>query len=416
MLRARGAESCDWDWKPGIPVHYAKKTPCSSKDGKTTNVAVVLLHGFGVASFHFEAQLEALSSMGFAVYAMDNVGAGLSWPSEDAAPKRSTQEFWWGLGEEVRPQYKDMVIGEGMWVEQVKGFIAECVNERDVFLCGNSLGGYLAVLAAADLAESITAEDASNSTSSKVRGLVLMNATPFWGFTPNAEQDPVLHKLAPWDGSLPVPGYVQGLALTWYNALRDPTIVGGLLGLVTAEPKTVGELLPQQIVTMASHPAGAAAFAQILFSPKSPRTFGEALRVCAGEKLHILLLYGGDDPWVVPFWGQCAKLDAPDADYWQITPCGHCPHHETPKAVNEALIRWLVQEDRGDGNNVLNRDRATAKGVGISERLPEGAEFKVTEEDGRVVSITVKGPPQPLRDGIVAWDEVFAWSWAQATR
>lgn len=355
---------------------------------------MVLLHGFGVGSFHFESQLQALAAMGFAVYAADNVGAGLSWPSEDVAPRKpaDAQGFWWGFGDEPQPQYKDLVIGEGLWLEQAKAFIRECVEEPEVHLCGNSLGGYLATLAAADLLE-------EGSADPRIRGLVLLNATPIWGFTPNPERQPFLNSFFPWSGALPVPGYVRVLAETWYNALRDPGTVGSMLKLVTASPASVGEKVPQQIATMASHPGGASAFAQILFSPKSPRTFGEALRLCADSGLRILLLYGADDPFVNTVCGHCAKLDAPGAAHWQLAPSGHCPHHETPKAVNEALRRWFMQEDGAP-----------------DPHLAAGSTFEVAEDDGRRVTVTAKGTPDPFGEGAKEWDEFAAWSWVRMTQ
>ena len=82
LMRPKTAASNKWHWKDNITVHYAKAA--SKIPG--TDTAVVLLHGFGVASFHYEAQFGPLSEAGYTVYAADNVGAGLSWPDCDPAP------------------------------------------------------------------------------------------------------------------------------------------------------------------------------------------------------------------------------------------------------------------------------------------------------------------------------------------
>jgi pimeloyl-ACP methyl ester carboxylesterase len=39
---------------------------------------------------------------------------------------------------------------------------------------------------------------------------------------------------------------------------------------------------------------------------------------------------GRDDPWVVPIWGQRLKRKLPEAQYLELAPAGHCPHHEAP--------------------------------------------------------------------------------------
>jgi pimeloyl-ACP methyl ester carboxylesterase len=40
-------------------------------------------------------------------------------------------------------------------------------------------------------------------------------------------------------------------------------------------------------------------------------------------------------------WGQRVKQWLPHAHYYEISPCGHCPHHETSTAVNELLSGWV---------------------------------------------------------------------------
>jgi hypothetical protein len=35
----------------------------------------------------------------------------------------------------------------------------------------------------------------------------------------------------------------------------------------------------------------------------------------------------------VPFWGQQVKQHVPDAVYYELSPVGHCPHHEAPEVI-----------------------------------------------------------------------------------
>ena len=55
-----------------------------------------------------------------------------------------------------------------------------------MYIVGNSLGGYVGTYFAATNPE-------------LVKGIALLNATPFWAFTPNARRYPLLSKLVPWE-------------------------------------------------------------------------------------------------------------------------------------------------------------------------------------------------------------------------
>lgn len=65
-----------------------------------------------------------------------------------------------------------------------------------VYLVGNSLGGYVALYFAACHPE-------------LVKGVTLLNATPFWGFLPNPITSPTLSRIFPWAGTFPIPPTVR---------------------------------------------------------------------------------------------------------------------------------------------------------------------------------------------------------------
>jgi hypothetical protein len=52
---------------------------------------------------------------------------------------------------------------------------------------------------------------------------------------------------------------------------------------------------------------------------------------------------------VVPLWGQRLKRAVPGAAYYEITPAGHCPHHEAPNAVNRVIAAWVACVEGGVG-------------------------------------------------------------------
>ena len=398
LMQPRNAESRYWKWKEGITVHYAK-----AESKIPSDIAVVLLHGFGVASFHYESQFLPLSEAGYTIYAMDNVGAGLSWPDVDPAPGgpeelRETPGSQWGFGRQAAEGFETMVIGESLWVQQIASFIAEKVEEPKVILAGNSLGGYLAVLATALMSEAKVAKS-KNESVERIKGVALINATPFWGWIPSKLKNPSLYETFPWKGVLPIPESVRNFALNWYNTLRNPDSIEWLLNFVTSNPAGVGHELPLRIASMADHPAGAAAFAQIIFTPQADLTFDEALDRVVEKQIPTLLLYGREDPWIVPYWAARAiRARKGAADYLQLSPSGHCPHFETPKTVNACLLRWLHQN--------FPRDLAA-----LPQELPAsiGDSFVVREDDAREISVTRRGLPEPFRDGEIVWDDLPAW-------
>ncbi len=68
------------------------------------------------------------------------------------------------------------------------------------------------------------------------------------------------------------------------------------------------------------------------------------LRAVEAQGLPVALCYGREDPWIAPLWGHRAKRTLPRAEYWEVTPAGHCPHHEAPEAVNALLLDWLSRQ------------------------------------------------------------------------
>ncbi len=106
---------------------------------------------------------------------------------------------------------------------------------------------------------------------------------------------------------------------------------------------------------------------------------------------------------MVPIWGQRLKRRLPTADYVELTPAGHCPHHEAPHAVNAMMRTWISAVEAGD--------HTTADALRI------GAESCYKEEDGTEVRATVlAGEP---RNVFERWDDTkwrIARAWRDALR
>jgi pimeloyl-ACP methyl ester carboxylesterase len=322
----RKAERVDarYRWR-GHDVHYERSGRVDASRH------VVLLHGFGVGTFHYESQLAELPSAGeedACVWALDLVGQGASWPpaGEAAAPGfRYSVETW---RDQIEDFLERVVVGD-----RRKNANEEKKKTTGVYLAGNSLGGYLATYVAASCAD----EDL-------VRGVVLLNATPFWAFTSADDA-----AWAPWKGALPTPGWIRAPLRLYWDSFRSAANVKGLLSLVYDSPARVDDALVENIIAPTNNVNALDAFCSVVWSPKASIDFDEMLRRLREERrgVKIALMYGREDPWVVPLWGRRVKRAAPSATYYEIERCGHCPAHESPGVVNDLIAKYVDWCERG---------------------------------------------------------------------
>jgi pimeloyl-ACP methyl ester carboxylesterase len=250
-------------------------------------------------------------------------------------------------------------------VEQIAHVIETVIGTEGVHVAGNSLGGYLASILAAERPD-------------LVKSLSLLNATPFWGFNaPDAQQPKQQEEegkgenkgggrqgakrgIWGWRGQLPAPKTLLGLGGFYFNSLRNPKTIRLMLGGVYHRPSTLDEGLVSEIITAASRSGGPQAFTSILFAPKFPVEFDELLRQSGQAGVPLCLLYGQRDPWITPYWGRRAKRVRQDAVYLELSDTGHCPHHESHASVNRALEAWVR----------VVESRATVKPLGVRTSSP----------------------------------------------
>ncbi|KAL2896332.1 Pheophytinase chloroplastic [Bienertia sinuspersici] len=276
----------------------------------------------------------------FRVWSLDFLGQGKSLPVEDPAPllkefnPSDQKDETWGFGEKAEPWAEELVYSVDLWREQVQYFIEEVIGEP-VYVVGNSLGGYVATYVAACNPE-------------LVKGVTLLNATPFWGFLPNPSKSPLLARMFPWAGTFPLPTNVTKIMDIIWQKMSDPENIAKLLRQVYADHSTDVYKVFSKIVETTEHPAAAAAFASIMCAPAGELSFDESLSRCRENNVPVCLVYGKEDPWVKPMWGQQVKKKLPEATYYEISPAGHCPHDEVPEVVNYILHGWIKsQESKG---------------------------------------------------------------------
>ncbi|XP_015881565.1 pheophytinase, chloroplastic-like [Ziziphus jujuba] len=360
--------SCFWQWKPKFNVHY-EKTGCEN----VTSPPVLFLPGFGVGSFHYDKQLKDLGR-DHRVWAIDFLGQGMSLPFEDPTPMSKEgvasdkKDQAWGFGDETEPWASELVYSMDLWQDQVRYFIEQVIGEP-VYLVGNSLGGYVALYFAA-------------CNPHLVKGVTLLNATPFWGFLPNSIKSPRLARLFPWAGTFPLPSRVRKLTEIVWQKISDPNSIAEILKQVYADHSTKVDNVFSRILETTRHPAAAASFASIMFAPKGQLSFWEALSRCRENNVPISLMYGKEDPWVRPVWGLQVKRRVPEAPYYEISPAGHCPHDEVPEVVNYLLRGWIKNlESHGSITLPLLDDSAN-----VQSDITKDLEFV---RDGAAKSVSV---------------------------
>ncbi|KAL8542207.1 hypothetical protein ACS0TY_003173 [Phlomoides rotata] len=322
------------EWKPKLTVHYE-----TSGSENADSPPVLFLPGFGVGSYHYEKQMKDLGR-DYRTWALDFLGQGMSLPFEDPTLQSQDKEETdvWGFGDESKTWAKELVFSVDLWRDQVRYFIEEVIKEP-VYLVGNSLGGYVALYFAACHPE-------------LVKGVTLLNATPFWGFLPNRERSPRLSRLIPWAGTFPLPSGLRKFVEILWEKISDPRSVAEILKQVYADHSTKVDGVFSRIIETTQHPAAAASFASIMFAPQGRLSFIETLTRCKMNNTRICLMYGKDDPWVRPVWGLQVKREVPDAPYYEISPAGHCPHDEVPEVVNYLLRGW-IENVESDGSVML---------------------------------------------------------------
>ena len=85
------------------------------------------------------------------------------------------------------------------------------------------------------------------------------------------------------------------------------------------DPASVDDKTVDRIIEATEQPLALDIFSAIALAPKPELGCEEALDLV---KAPILMLYGRDDPWVVPLWGQRLKKRVPRAAYLELSPAG----------------------------------------------------------------------------------------------
>lgn len=85
------------------------------------------------------------------------------------------------------------------------------------------------------------------------------------------------------------------------------------------------DALVDQIIASTQHPQALDAFVSILFAPMSQLSFEQMIQAM---QCPVCMVYGREDPWVVPLWGQRLKRLLDDAVYLEVSGTGRCLHQK----------------------------------------------------------------------------------------
>ncbi len=291
-----GYNSHEWE---GRRINYIEA-------GDPSKPALLLIHGFGASAFHWRNNIPELAER-YHVFAFDMLGFGLS----------------------SKPV--DIDYTADVWRDQTVDFIDNVIG-KPTTVAGNSLGGFTALYAA--------------STSPNVNGCVLLNAAGRYRSGDSAvddaeedKSDSIIRKVKEFFGRLVINAS--------FIYTKQPARIEQVLKQVyPIDPTNVDKELVESIQYPSTDPNAAEVFYRVITNNgNGPRIFVDDL--IEDLEVPLALVWGKFDPWIGP--QSCDKIEAlgksssgvPFVKRYDIE-AGHCPHDETPEAVNNAMLDFLT--------------------------------------------------------------------------
>ena len=290
-----------WQFR-GHSIHCLRATPRDQGTERDSQgrPPLVLVHGFGASTRHWRHNIPCLAQH-YEVHAFDLLGFGRS----------------------AKPT--DLALDTTFWRDQLLDYARERVGQPAVFV-GNSLGGYVALRAAAAQPHAST-------------GVVLLNPMGRFRCEQTRTTGPgslsrAGNALAAVGGSLLKTRLFQRLL---FENLRRPGSIRRQLRKVYVDPTNVDEDLVDAIRRPALDPGAFAVFANILNMP-AHKPVDEWF---AQVRAPLLFCWGRHDPWINPVPRLALFREAAPQAKEVILDAGHCPHDEQPERFNEILLQWL---------------------------------------------------------------------------
>jgi pimeloyl-ACP methyl ester carboxylesterase len=259
--------------------------------GPADGPAVVLVHGFGGATWSWRATLPALARAGYRVIALDLANFGLSDKGWDLATTHQAQA--------------DLVAA----VMDARGI-------SSATLVGHSMGG------------NVVAWFAARHPDRLLRAALVDAAT---GPAAGAGGPGIV-------GSLVRLPNVRRIGQLILRTQVDKTRLGGILRSAYADPsRATEEALSGYVAPLqtANWDLGLLAVLRDSGASRLDAPIGDLLRV------PTLVVWGRRDAWIPLESGEALRAALPDAEWRIIDDAGHLPMEEQPEAFNAALLAWL---------------------------------------------------------------------------
>ena len=286
-------ENFSWNFL-NYPIYTISERPKQVEK----DIAILLIHGFGASTDHWRFNIPVLSSE-FEVHAIDLLGFGKS------------------------PKPNDVQYSGSLWKDQVIAYVKERIKKPTIVV-GNSLGGYAALAAGAELKE-LSA------------GVILLNAAGYFSEEKLVKKNMLQTSIETVAGIFLKNIVLQRLI---FENMRKPSTIKKTLNQVYINKKNVDDYLVNSI-RKPSLDIGAFNVFRSVFNPSGPQ--GEPLdELFSKLSSPLLLLWGSKDPWMnTPKKRGLYEKYTPKNTTEVILDAGHCPHDEVPELVNQKILDWI---------------------------------------------------------------------------
>lgn len=286
----------------GFRCYYAVAQP---EDVDPSVPPLILVHGFGINSKHWNKNMaEIATAIKAPVYAVDLLGFGKS-------QKPSGIQY-----------------GQALWAWQVQNLIVDVIKAKRVFLAGNSVGAFVAMHVA-------------QLNQNRVAGLCVINPAGRFGVL-----NPVGFDIPIIGGLLRNTELSRWLGGMLFDNIRAPEKVRSTLEQVYSDKRAITQDLIDSIIEPSLSNEALACGPDLfgsLLSAAQDKGWEELLKhEELGYAGPLLGLWGDEDPWIVPMYGEILKDIRPDMELHWIK-AGHCPHDERPEEANKYISEWITR-------------------------------------------------------------------------
>ena len=264
--------------------------------GRSSDPALILVHGFGGSTFGWRHVMEPLAASGWYVVALDLPGFGLAEKGWDQSYAHESQAGY--------------VLS-----------VMDQLNIQDAVVAGHSMGGNVVSWVAALAPE-------------RVRGLALIDA---------AIVSPALTRNTAAGTALSLPPLRRAARILIRSAFTEATF-GELLGSAFAVKSAATPETIRGYAAASQLPEWDAALLGVLRDGSKnalTRPIAEIMSR-AGAPIPTLILWGADDSWVPLSAGESLRDALPAATYVVLPGLGHVPFEEDPEAFTQTMQEWLA--------------------------------------------------------------------------